>query len=161
MIVIAVFIVFLFRIRSTLGRDIKMKTYHLPFDTPQAERKVGKIIACIFGIALFIAGIWVGYKGTYFLLKGTRTPATVIKTRYFNRGFIISYSYKNQAGSAQEGYDHIYQLDFIPKVGDQIVIYSLADGRTLYLTLIDDFLLPAVCILFGTIVLLALTRSKK
>lgn len=136
-----------------------MSEYRLPFDTPGTERKVGKILVTLFGVVLFFGGFWMGYESAYFMIKGKQVHATVTKTHYFNRGFDISYSYEN-TGSTKEGGDHMYGLEHIPKAGEVINIFVLADGRTLYITIIDDFLIPILGILFGGIILSSIIKKK-
>ncbi len=138
-----------------------MKEYKLPFDTPGAERKIGKFVAFVLGFLLLMASPFMAYSALHFLIQGKSSKALVIDRHPFNRGSNIRYEYRTQSGILEKGEDHLIALDpQMPNVGDTISIRYFDDGKSSYLTIMDNALLPLLSFSMGFIILRSVLSKK-
>lgn len=97
----------------------------------------------------------------YYALAGTKTTATVITSRNANNSSDDTYYiFKDQTGTPQNGSDRVFGLE-APRNGEVINIYYLNDGRSTYVTPIDDIVLPLGMLLLGGLALKGTFMMRK
>ncbi|OGN28171.1 MAG: hypothetical protein A3A33_02340 [Candidatus Yanofskybacteria bacterium RIFCSPLOWO2_01_FULL_49_25] len=112
-----------------------------------------KIIGILLSIGMIMLGVWLGYQGIYYRIAGTSATATVVESRNStNSADDLYYTFQDASGMLQFGEDRVIGLE-VPAIGDSIQIYYLKDGRSTYVTPIDDYILPLLAIGFGALAL--------
>src|SRR3989344_4344243 len=116
-------------------------------------KKLKIVFSILLSLGMIAIGVWLGYQGTYFRIAGTKTPATVVASRgSVQSADDVYYIFHDQDGTLRSGSDRVFGLE-VPSIEESIEIYSLSDGRSTYVTPIDDYVLPLGALIFGMLAL--------
>ncbi len=128
-----------------------------------AERVTIHVLIWPIILLLILGGLWL-VRDTFRTLWNAHATTAVVTSRTFSptSGRTILYSFHDSAGVEKMGEAFIVKYDpQTPSVGDTITIHYFDTGRSVYLTFVDDFLMPLFLVFSGVYVLIVMIKKYR